>query len=69
MFPDHDHGGGVEFAVAHELSADGFTFGGLTSGEAIADMLIGTHGTGAVLDDVHGLELGEVDGAAFGGIL
>ena len=32
VFPDHDHGGGVEFAVAHELAADGLASGLVAGG-------------------------------------
>jgi hypothetical protein len=52
MLPDHDHGCGVEFAIAHELATDGLAGGLVAGGEAIAEVLVGAHGTGAVLDDV-----------------
>ena len=50
--PHHDHRGGVEFAIAHELAADGATGGLIAGGEAVAEVLVGAHGAGAVLDDV-----------------
>ncbi len=62
MFPDHHHGGGVQFAVAHELSADGAAGGLVAGGEAIADVLVGEHGSRAVLHDVEFVELGQVQG-------
>jgi len=35
ILPHHYHGGGVEFAVAHELAADGAAGGLVAGGEAI----------------------------------
>ena len=52
--PDHDHGGGVELAVAEELATEVRTEGGVLSAEAVTDVLVGAHGAGAVLDDVQG---------------
>jgi len=56
VLPHHHHGGGVEFAVAHELAADGAACCLVAGGEAVAEVLVGAHGAGAVLDDVEVVE-------------
>ncbi len=63
VFPDHDHGGRVELAVAHELATDGAAGGLVAGGEAVTKVLVGAHGAGAVLDDVEVVQLGEVEAA------
>ncbi len=62
ILPNHHHGGGIQFAVTHELPADGAAGGLVAGGEAVADVLIGEHGSRAVLHDIEFVELGQVQG-------
>jgi hypothetical protein len=59
----HNHCRGIEFAIAHELATDGAAGGLVAGGKAVAEMLLGPHGAGAVLDDVEVVKLGEVEAA------
>lgn len=60
VLPDHDHGRGVELAVAEELAADVLPDFRVAGPEAVADVLVGAHGSRAVLDYIQFLEFGEL---------